>query len=103
VQVESSAYPRDLLTDPFGLPRVPPGGWIYEIKFDGYRALALRGGSETRVVSRNQNDLAKKFTNIRDSIAALNVQDAILDYAASGIINDRVLNIQSSRQHLAKS
>jgi ATP-dependent DNA ligase len=22
--------------------------WIYEIKFDGYRALALRGGSETR-------------------------------------------------------
>jgi bifunctional non-homologous end joining protein LigD len=81
----------------------PPGDWIYEIQFDGYRALALRGGSETRVVSRNQNDLAKKFTNIRDSIAALNVQDAILDYAASGIINDRVLNIQSSRQHLAKS
>ena len=30
----------------------PPGDWIYEIKFDGYRALALRGGSETRVVSR---------------------------------------------------
>ena len=26
-----------------------PGGWIYEIKFDGYRALALRGGSQTRV------------------------------------------------------
>jgi hypothetical protein len=22
----------------------PPGHWIYEIKFDGYRALALRGG-----------------------------------------------------------
>jgi ATP-dependent DNA ligase len=21
-----------------------PGNWIYEIKFDGYRALALRGG-----------------------------------------------------------
>ena len=74
----------------------PPGDWIYEIKFDGHRALALRGGSETRVVSRNQNDLAKKFTNTRDPIAALNVQDAILDYAASGIINDRVLNIQSS-------
>ena len=57
----------------------PPGDWIYEIKFDGYRALALRGGSETRVLSRNQNDLGKKFTNIRDSIAALDVQDAIID------------------------
>jgi bifunctional non-homologous end joining protein LigD len=26
---------------------IPKGDWIYEIKFDGYRALALRGGSET--------------------------------------------------------
>jgi ATP-dependent DNA ligase len=66
---------------------VRPGDWIYEIKFDGYRALALRGGSETRVPSRNQKDLGKKFTKIRDSIAALDVQDAIIDYAASGIIN----------------
>jgi bifunctional non-homologous end joining protein LigD len=32
---------------------VRPGDWIYEVKFDGYRALALRGGSETRVMSRN--------------------------------------------------
>ena len=57
----------------------PAGDWIYEIKFDGYRALALRGGSETRLLSRNQNDLGKKFTNIRDSISALDVQDAIID------------------------
>ena len=66
---------------------IRPGDWIDEIKFDGYRALALRGGSETRVLSRNQIDLGKKFTKIRDSIAALDVQDAIIDYAASGIIN----------------
>jgi bifunctional non-homologous end joining protein LigD len=58
---------------------IRPGDWIYEIKFDGYRALALRGGNETRVLSRNQKDLGKKFTNIRDSIAALDVQDAIID------------------------
>jgi ATP-dependent DNA ligase len=58
---------------------IRPGEWIYEIKFDGYRALALRGGSETRVLSRNQIDLGKKFTKIRDSIAALDVEDAIID------------------------
>jgi bifunctional non-homologous end joining protein LigD len=58
---------------------IRPGDWLYEIKFDGYRALALRGGSETRILSRNQKDLGKKFTKIRDSIAALDVQDAILD------------------------
>jgi ATP-dependent DNA ligase len=26
---------------------IRPSDWVYEIKFDGYRALALRGGSET--------------------------------------------------------
>src|ERR1700759_4383676 len=59
---------------------MPSGGdWIYEIKFDGYRALALRGGSETRVLSRNQNDLGGKFPEVKDSIAALNLQDPIID------------------------
>jgi bifunctional non-homologous end joining protein LigD len=73
---------------------MPTGDWIYEIKFDGYRALALRGGNETRILSRNQKDLGKKFTEVRDSIAALGIQDAIIDYAASGIINDDITNIE---------
>ena len=55
------------------------GDWIYEIKFDGYRALALRGSSETRIVSRNQKDLGGKFTEVKDSIAALDIQEAIID------------------------
>jgi bifunctional non-homologous end joining protein LigD len=58
---------------------MPSGNWIYEVKFDGYRALALRGGSETRILSRNQKDLGGKFTEVKDSIAALDVQDAIID------------------------
>src|ERR1700730_7507043 len=56
-----------------------PGNWIYEIKFDGYRALALRGGSETRVLSRNEKDLGKKFPEVKGAIAALDLQDAIID------------------------
>jgi hypothetical protein len=62
---------------------IPPGDWIYEIKFDGYRALALRGGSETRLLSRNEKDLGSKFPEVKDSIAALDVQDSIIDYAGS--------------------
>jgi bifunctional non-homologous end joining protein LigD len=58
---------------------MPSGDWIYEIKFDGYRALALRGGNETRVLSRNQKDLGSKFTEVVDSFAALDVQDAVID------------------------
>src|ERR1700675_1108490 len=52
-----------------------PGDWIYEVKFDGYRALALRGGAETRLLSRNQKDLGKKFPEILDAIASLDLQD----------------------------
>ena len=55
------------------------GAWTYEIKFDGYRALALRGGSETRVLSRNEKDLGVRFPEVTDSIAALDVQEAIVD------------------------
>jgi ATP dependent DNA ligase domain len=58
---------------------LPSGNWIYEIKFDGYRALALRGGSEVRVLSRNEKDLGGKFPEVPNSIAALDVQDAIID------------------------
>jgi ATP-dependent DNA ligase len=61
------------------LDSIPPGDWVYEIKFDGYRALALRGGRETWIRSRNQKDLGKKFPEITSSIAALDVQDAIID------------------------
>jgi bifunctional non-homologous end joining protein LigD len=58
---------------------MPSGDWIYEIKFDGYRAIALRGGSETRILSRNQKDLGGKFPEVKDSIAALDIQDATID------------------------
>jgi bifunctional non-homologous end joining protein LigD len=58
---------------------MPTGEWIYEIKFDGYRTLALHGGSETRVLSRNRKDLGSKFTEVKDSIAALDIQDVVID------------------------
>ena len=47
---------------------MPSGDWIYEIKFDGYRALALRGGSETRILSRNQKDLGIKFAEVKTQL-----------------------------------
>jgi hypothetical protein len=48
---------------------LPVGRWIYEVKFDGYRALGFKNGKETRLVSRNQKD----FTRFRELNAALNI------------------------------
>ena len=33
---------------------LPVGKWLYEMKFDGYRALAFKAGSEVRLLSRNR-------------------------------------------------
>lgn len=56
-----------------------PGDWRYEIKFDGWRALALTGGSQCRLLSRNEKDLGAKFPEVMESLAKVKAQDAILD------------------------
>jgi len=38
--------------------------WLYEIKWDGYRALAFVGGGKARLISRNQNDLTQAFAEL---------------------------------------
>ena len=58
---------------------IRPGEWIYEIKFDGYRAVALRGGNQTRILSRNEKDLGRKFPEVKDAVTALALQDAVID------------------------
>src|ERR1700722_3734865 len=58
---------------------IPAGDWLYEIKFDGFRVLALRGGKEARLVSRNEKDFGGKFSEVMDSLSKLEVRDAIVD------------------------
>ena len=57
----------------------PRGEWLYEIKFDGFRAIALRGGPEARLLSRNEKDFGGKFPEVLGSISELNVKDAVID------------------------
>jgi len=48
------------------LAAAPPkeNGWIYEIKYDGYRILAYLEQGKVRLLSRNNNDLSHRFGNI---------------------------------------
>lgn len=56
----------------------PPGEWQWEIKFDGFRALAIKAGHKTSLISRNQKDLGAKFPAVLESLRGLK-NDAILD------------------------
>src|SRR5262249_24208953 len=39
-------------------------GWTFEVKWDGYRALAYLREGECRLVSRNENDLTERFATV---------------------------------------
>lgn len=59
----------------------PPSGddWLYELKFDGIRALAIKNRSELRLISRNQNDLNKRFPEIVEAGQEISGDEFVID------------------------
>jgi bifunctional non-homologous end joining protein LigD len=51
--------------------------WIFEQKLDGIRLLAFKNGPEVRLLSRNR--LPQDIPRVAEAVAALPIQDAILD------------------------
>ena len=54
------------------------GNWTFEIKFDGYRCIAVKRGREVTLFSRHKKVLNKRFLGIVDALAALD-GDFVLD------------------------
>lgn len=53
--------------------------WLYEVKWDGYRAVCYLKNGKARLVSRNQNDLTVEFPEIAREAEKLAVEIAIFD------------------------
>jgi bifunctional non-homologous end joining protein LigD len=53
--------------------------WLFEIKWDGYRAVAFISGGKVRLVSRNQNDLTARYPELKDLPKFVHAREAILD------------------------
>jgi bifunctional non-homologous end joining protein LigD len=62
-----------LVSDPFNDP-----GWEYEVKWDGYRALAFRNKGTTELKSRNNKSFDQKFYPIYEAVQSWDV-DAVVD------------------------
>ncbi len=60
---------------------VPPGQeWVYEVKWDGYRAIAYVEGGDVELVSRNQNSLTQRFENVAKAVGkATRTPNCVLD------------------------
>ena len=51
---------------------LPEGAdWMHEIKFDGYRALAIKTEGEVQLRSRNDNDFSVRYPGIVKGLAAM--------------------------------
>ena len=53
--------------------------WLYEVKFDGYRALLLKEGSQVQLRSRNNKDLTATYPSVRDAGGRVRARSAVLD------------------------
>jgi bifunctional non-homologous end joining protein LigD len=60
--------------EPFDSPE-----WLFEIKWDGYRAVAFIENGKVRLVSRNQNDLTAQYSELHDLPKLVKAKTAILD------------------------
>jgi bifunctional non-homologous end joining protein LigD len=57
--------------------KLPEGDWLYEIKFDGYRALAFKDGKDVRLVSRNNKEF--NYSQLLDALKSLPAKHVVLD------------------------
>jgi bifunctional non-homologous end joining protein LigD len=60
---------------------VPLGDeWLYEVKWDGYRAIASVAGGEAALTSRRGNDLTRRFPDVALALErAVRTPDCVLD------------------------
>ncbi len=81
---------------PASLPKAPPdfvfpmkartveepprtGNWIYELKLDGYRAIAVKDGASAELISRNKKPLTERFPEVVEAVRQLGATQLVLD------------------------
>ena len=69
--------PFQLCTLATTIPHV--NNWLFEMKFDGYRAQIAISGSEVRIYTRNGHDWTEKFKVILPPLEALTTGSVLLD------------------------
>ena len=76
-----AAKPRFIEPMKAKLVEKPPatGDWIYELKFDGIRLIAIKDRGKVSLLSRNQNDLSTRFPEIVDAVKNLPAGECVLD------------------------
>lgn len=80
VQGNRAAFPETISPMLATLVDAAPAedGWLYEIKWDGYRAVSLCNKKEVNIISRNNKPFNDKFYPVHEALQKLQIQ-AVLD------------------------
>jgi ATP-dependent DNA ligase len=78
-----SAYPIEPPIEPMLAKladEIPAGdGWLYEPKWDGFRAIVFRGGGDVFIQSRDLKPLDRYFPELHDALRAALPEGCVLD------------------------
>jgi bifunctional non-homologous end joining protein LigD len=73
-----AAFLRPMLVK--AVHRLPEGErWVYEVKLDGYRGVAVVRQKQARLFSRNQKEFGNRFSRIVHALGQLHVKEAVFD------------------------
>ena len=64
------------------LTTAPPGdesSWVYELKYDGFRAIVGISDGDMAMWSRNEIDLAERFPRIAEAVSKIKAKEVVLD------------------------
>ncbi len=53
--------------------------WLFEIKYDGYRLMTSKAGSDVRVYTRRSHDWTDRFRFVAESVARLPARECVVD------------------------
>jgi bifunctional non-homologous end joining protein LigD len=78
---KKAPFPKEVSPQLATLVKEVPAGedWIHEIKYDGYRLLAMIDGGKVRLMTRNGKDWTGKFPSVAKAFAALTADQAVID------------------------
>jgi bifunctional non-homologous end joining protein LigD len=62
-----------------GVGEISGSDWLLEIKYDGYRALAILAGKSAELWSRNEKPLSARYPEVTEAVSKLKCESAVLD------------------------
>jgi ATP dependent DNA ligase domain len=77
--------------------QLPKGaGWSYEVKWDGYRTLALKVESRVQLLSRNLKDATSLYPAITREVGRLRAESLLLDGEVVAVDEEGCLRFRPS-------